>query len=76
MSPAGAEIMSTNTLTTSFLAETEQRPAGSIFGKIRMLVSALAEAKAAADQYETLTARGLSPGEASKMVFRTHFGQR
>ena len=69
--------MSTNTLTNTsgFLTET-QRPAGSIFGKIRALVSALAEAKAAADHYETLIARGLSPGEASKTVFRTHFGQR
>jgi hypothetical protein len=69
--------MSMNTLanTSGFLPET-QRPAGSIFGKIRTLVSALAEAKAAADHYETLIARGLSPGEASKMVFRTYFGQR
>jgi hypothetical protein len=67
--------MSTLTNTTGFLSET-QRPAGSIFGKIRTVVSALSEARAAANHYETLVAQGLSPGEASKVVFRTHFGQR
>jgi len=71
-------IMSTDTLTetSSFLPQTQQGLLGTIFARIRLLVSALAEAKAAADHYETLTARGMPPGEASSLVFQTHFGQR
>lgn len=70
--------MSTNSLvnTSSFLPETQRGSTGTIFGKIRMLVSALVEAKAAADHYEALIARGTPPGEASRLVFHTHFGQR
>lgn len=47
-----------------------------LFGKVRTIMSALAEAKAACDSYETLTARGVPPSEASQAVFRRHFGKR
>lgn len=70
--------MSTKSLanTPSFLPETRQRSGGTILGKLRTVVEALSEAKAAADHYETLISRGTPPGEASTLVFRTHFGRR
>ena len=68
--------MSTNILTSSYMPAAKQGPTNALIGKFRTLVSALAEAKAAADHYETLIARGVPPGEASSTVFHTHFGQR
>lgn len=70
--------MSMNSLanTTDFVAETRHGLVSILFGKVRLLVSALAQGKAAADHYQALVARGVPPGEASQAVFRRHFGQR
>lgn len=66
--------MSTNSLAGP-MAETESL-GSTLFGKFRTAISALVEAKAAADHYESLIARGVEPGEASRITFRQHFGQR
>jgi hypothetical protein len=59
-----------------FLSETQGTSRlGSLFGTVRTFFSALAEGKAAADHYESLVARGTGAGEASRAVFRKHFGK-
>jgi hypothetical protein len=59
-----------------FLPEAQGSMIGTLFGSIRKFFSALAEGKAAADQYESLVSRGMAPGEASQIVFHKHFGKR
>ena len=70
--------MSTKQANTAldFLPETHGSLTETLFGPVRKLFSALAEGKAAADQYESLVARGMGPGEASQLVFRKHFGKQ
>jgi hypothetical protein len=58
-----------------FLPEAQESTLATLFGPVRKFFSALAEGKAAADQYESLVARGMGPGEASQVVFRNHFGK-
>jgi hypothetical protein len=70
----GDKTMSTNALVGP-MANAESL-VSTLFGKFRTAISALIGAKAAADLYESLIARGVEPGEASRMTFRQHFGQR
>ncbi|HVY41438.1 MAG TPA: hypothetical protein VG966_00285 [Hyphomicrobiaceae bacterium] len=62
--------------TASLLQDARPSLAETLFGKIRRVWSALAEGKAAADHYESLVARGMTPGQAAQAVFSKHFGKR
>lgn len=49
--------------------------AGTLFGRLGKIWSALREGKAASDRYESLISRGAAPDQAARVVFREHFNR-
>ena len=70
--------MSTNTIEPilDFLpaARTSSRPQG-VVSVVRAFFASVREGFAAAQLYETLTARGTPPQQAVEIVFREHFAE-
>lgn len=71
--------MSTNTINAALdympAEKGTRRPRGGM-NAVRTFFAALRDGIAAAHRYEELTARGLAPQKALKIVFRDHYADR